>query len=250
MKNRIDWIKKIHPNFKEEKWFHDKVISPNEIELFEFYEEDCSYEDYINPNKIIGISYAFEYNSFSDITWIELLNSLKRLDRVIDNFKTYDDVKNHIHYNKEYKYVSKYGDYFITTAGQHRLCLSKFLNLEKVKTKIVEHKLNNSRLKFYNILKENIEFFKSLGFYYETDKELIEYTKNNNYLFIYFDNFKLRINSKILEYFIEYYKNLKSNFFNTKYAKFKRTLELNNWINVDSIDELKKYKHIILKEKL
>ncbi len=48
--NRIDWIQKIHPNFKEEKWFNDNVIRPNEIEHFEFYEESSTYKDYINPN--------------------------------------------------------------------------------------------------------------------------------------------------------------------------------------------------------
>ncbi len=243
--NRIDWIQKIHPNFKEEKWFYDNVIRPNEIEHFEFYEESSTYKDYINPNKIIGISYADAYNYDSDITWIELLNKLRRLDWVISNLKTYEDIINHIHYNKSEKYVSKYGDFYITTSGQHRLCLSKFLNLEKVEVNINEYKLNVDRLKFYSVLKDNIKLFAYLGFPFKTEKELMDYTKNNNYLYLSFEHSNLKIHSQILDFFIEYYKNLNPNFLSKKYAKLKKFLNpADGLIDINSVDKLKKYEYL------
>ncbi|MHA3045867.1 hypothetical protein AWR41_02265 [Riemerella anatipestifer] len=248
--NRLDWVKKIYPDFKEAKWMNDNVIRPEKIENYDFYEESNTYEDYIDPSKIIGISYAYAYNCFNNITWLQLLNSLKRLNWVIKNFKTYNEVTKHIYYNEEDKCVSKYGEYYITTSGQHRLCLAKFLNLEKVKVSITEYKINESRFNYYKLLQENIEFLKSVGFYYKTDRELVEYTKNAKYLHLNFGGFKLGISSSIVPFFIEFYKNLKPNFLYTQYAKLKRNFTSNQPIYIDTIEELKKYKHIIITAKL
>ncbi|MBT0550787.1 replication initiation protein [Riemerella anatipestifer] len=247
--NRLDWVKKIYPDFKEAKWMNDNVIRPEEIENYDFYEESNTYEDYIDPSKIIGISYADDYNYYHDITWLQLLNELKKLHLVIGNFKTYDEVIKHIYYSKGDKCVYKYGEYYITTSGQHRLCLAKFLNLEKVKVFITEYKINESRFNYYKLLQENIELLKSLGFYYKTDKELLKQT-TIKYLFLKFGKFELVINSDIMPFFIEFYKNLKPNFLYTQYAKLKRNFTSNQPIYIDTIEELKKYKHIIITAKL
>lgn len=231
---------------------NDKVIRPDEIPNHDFYEEVNTYEDYINPSKIIGIKYAFAYNFFTDITWFQLLTKLKRLDRVMKNFKTYEELISHINHNEDEKSVSKYGDYYITTSGQHRLCLAKFLNLEKVKVSIKEYRFNENRFNYYNLLKDNLQFLNSLGFRYESNEELIQYTKNMKYLFLKVGEFELNINSEVLSFFIKYYKNLKSNFFYMQYAKLKRRLEPKNMIciGIDTVEDLKKYKYTLLKIKL
>lgn len=163
MLSRIDWIKEIYPDFVESEWMHEAVISQADIKLFFLYETDrFEYEDYINPRDIIGIFYAFAYNWFSDISWTELLNSLKRFDWIRDNFSSYQEVEHHIHNNKETKLVEKYGDQLITIRGQHRLCLAKFFRIEKVKVHIIEFKINEKKLQCFRTLQRHRDLFKKL----------------------------------------------------------------------------------------
>ncbi|MDP8176602.1 hypothetical protein QJU83_03500 [Pasteurella skyensis] len=242
---RIDWIKKIYPDFKEKKWIYDNVISPKDIELKDFYIQSSSYEDFINPKQIVGISYAYQYNDFNKINWLDLLNQLKRLDWVINTFKTHQDIEYHIHNNPEPKCVAKYGEKYITCQGQHRLCLSKFLNITKVKVNIIEYKLDKKQLKFFNLLQKNKTLLNTFGLNIESHQTLLKYSREQ-YLFLYIQNFILKVNIEILEDFVEFYTSIKINFFNKQYALLKTFMEFNYWIEINTINDLIAYKHLFV----
>ena len=85
---RISWLKRIYPEFKEEKCFEENVFRPYDLIYFDFFERDntSGYTEKINPKDIIGIEYAFDYNFSEKINWYELLCRLRRLKHVINNF--------------------------------------------------------------------------------------------------------------------------------------------------------------------
>src|SRR5690606_29129091 len=101
----------------------------------------------ISPKIICGIEYGDGYNDRKDINWLELFISLKRLNRVVRNFRTYEEIIKHIHYpHKDEKQVSQFGNHYFTSSGQHRLCLAKLLDVESVEVKIIKYKLDEERL--------------------------------------------------------------------------------------------------------
>lgn len=78
--------------------------------------ESGYYDDYINPAHIVGIEYAYAYNCFNAITWFDLINGLKRFDRIRRNMSSYEELLDHVHndYN-ETKTGAKYGNQYITS---------------------------------------------------------------------------------------------------------------------------------------
>lgn len=147
-KDREQWIESFNCNFKNQTWHNDKVYHPSEIIYSPFFEIAKQYTDFIDPKNICGIEYAWQYNcpSFKsenyEYYWLNLLHDLKRLDRVIDNFTTKETLLQHIHNNIDEKVVKKYGNHLFTISGQHRLCISKFIEIEAVEVFIIEYKLN------------------------------------------------------------------------------------------------------------
>jgi len=74
----FEWLTSITP-MPAEDWHSDPVIRISDIPNHQFYKKDEKYyRAVIDPQHIKGISYGYAYNCFSDITWLELLNSLKR----------------------------------------------------------------------------------------------------------------------------------------------------------------------------
>lgn len=139
---REDWIKTFQPNFDNQKWHDDDVPRPDQMKYHKFFKLHKIYSDFINPAKIVGIEYGYKYNFYNRISWRELLQRLERLDEVIKNKKTRQEIIDHIHSDKDKKVVQKYGDNYFTISGQHRLCLAKYLEIPKVKVKIHEYSLN------------------------------------------------------------------------------------------------------------
>ncbi|MBV7441574.1 hypothetical protein KRX57_09075 [Weeksellaceae bacterium TAE3-ERU29] len=139
---RENWIKLFQPNYKNQKWHKEKVYHPNDIKHLKYFKLYKIYDDYINPKNIIGIKYGYGYNENKEIDWLYMLQNLRRLHRVIDNFKDKKSLIEHIHRNKDEKSVLKYGNYYFTTSGQHRLCIAKYLELEKVKVSVTEYRLD------------------------------------------------------------------------------------------------------------
>jgi len=147
----FEWLNTISP-IKDKNWHNENVIRVNQIENIDFYENrKNSYKAYINPNDIKGIQYLDNYNHTDDITWKQLLNCLKRFDEVREKSTNYDLIFNHIHneYNQP-KTVCKYGNTLITSSGQHRLALAKFLNLQSVAVTIIEYEFNDSKYRRYS----------------------------------------------------------------------------------------------------
>jgi len=143
------WLKSIYPTFEKLKWHTDKVFHPLHIKHYSFFKEDIRYNAKINPTKIHGIQYAYQYNDplhdpNKRIDWLDLLHNLKRLDSIIDGMKTRESVVDHIHNCKESKVVLQFGNHYFTTAGQHRLCLAKFLEVSEVEVEIIKYKFDRS----------------------------------------------------------------------------------------------------------
>ncbi len=105
-KDKLDWLKCINPNFKNEDWHNKNVYKPTDLRYYDFFEEHKKYDADINPNQIIGIEYAFNYNFHNNITWVELFLRLKRLDWVINKFKNVDELSKHIHLNYQSIYIT------------------------------------------------------------------------------------------------------------------------------------------------
>ena len=211
---RISWLKRIYPEFKEEKCFEENVFRPYDLIYFDFFERDNTfgYTEKINPKDIIGIEYAFDYNFSEKINWYELLCRLRRLKHVINNFKTKEDIINHIHYkygDAESKCVWKFGKHYFTTSGQHRLCLAKFLNVESVEVYVTVFKLNKERLVRYKKIKALANNLHKYHFIYRIkDEELREDSINKDF-YIFISKKLVIINIDLIPEFIKYYESFR-----------------------------------------
>ncbi len=148
-KERKNWIKSYQPNFNIQDWHNNKVYHPTDIKYLSFYEKVSARKQKINPSNIIGIEYAWAYNcpsSNRSVDWLYLLRNLKRLDRVIDGFKSKESLIQHIHKDEDPKSVKKYGGNYFTTSGQHRLCIAKYLEVNSVEVNVEEFRLNKKLL--------------------------------------------------------------------------------------------------------
>ena len=96
MKN-YDWLHQVCM-IKEEAWYLEKVIRIDQVENHEFYEDTFTqYKAFVNPRQIRGIQYAYDYNDTNDITWMDLLNRLKRFDRIRSSLTDYSSLVSHVH---------------------------------------------------------------------------------------------------------------------------------------------------------
>ena len=138
--NNYEWLNSIYP-IKSENWHFEKVIRVSDIENVNFYKHNKSfYRSRIKTSFIKGIDYAYAYNCFSDITWIELLNNLKRFKQIKAKNSSFGELVAHAmsDYN-EPRTVLKYDSIYITSCGQHRMALAKFLNIEEVEVEVIEY---------------------------------------------------------------------------------------------------------------
>lgn len=143
VEERIMWLKNMNPCFNSKNWHDDQVFHPSQITYLQFFKRISTSIELIDPSKISGIDYFGSYNSHNkNYTWINFFTDLKRLDWVIDNFNNLEQVTNHIHNAKEGKTVLQFGKHYFTIQGQHRLCLSKFLNIPEVKVTVIKHVLD------------------------------------------------------------------------------------------------------------
>lgn len=203
---RLIWLKSIYPEFEDKESFYENVYRPEDLKYYDFFNRKKQYKEYINPENIVGIRYAWAYNSHFKINWHQLLRELHRLKHVIENFKSKEEVINHIHHNySEQKYVLKYGNHYFTIGGQHRLCLAKFLNLKSVEVNVTEYELDKSRLVQFKKLKTAIKRLSKYGLVWDYSFE--EMAEASKYEYMYLGRFKtsIRIKINLLSQFIDYY---------------------------------------------
>jgi hypothetical protein len=248
---KMDWLKAIYPKFKRENWNNENVYKPSDLNYFEFFEPVKTYIDKINPSSILGIAYFPEYNFYNQITWLGLFYGLKRLDKVACNFKNWEALVRHIHTNMDSKTVSKFGNHFFTTSGQHRLCLAKFLDLKNIEVEVREYKLNKEKLiKWRNLKKQEI-IFKKLHLVcedsdFETyiNREVIVFSISQKYIYM---------RHEIVDSFLDYYQNFKTISFlkpiHLKVCKILYFEENGYGIEINSKEDLKKISFLILKHK-
>lgn len=188
----ISRLKEITKTEKLKGWHFEKVFSESEIENFSFYSRSPkSYlTNEINPTVILGTTHV----SYNNMTWIEMLGSLQRYwtqepEKTIYNIHDETII--------EKKSVAKYGDiYLISAGGNHRICLAKFLGLEKIKVEISEYEFDHESFRIYSQ-------FQTLGFKtkYYISQDGTQWEVITNYL-------RLQIfGSSLAEKFIGYYQN-------------------------------------------
>lgn len=157
--SNLDWLKKRYP-IRPKKWHTEKVLRINEIENYRFYSRNSTktYRGIISPLDIKGIQYAYAYNDGTDITWIDLLNNLKRFKDIRHSNMTHEELIEHAQsdYN-ESRTVSKFGSLYFTTTGQHRMALCKFLDLEKVTVQINEYTFDQEKFNAYQARKKFVK---------------------------------------------------------------------------------------------
>lgn len=132
------WLASIYPKYKSQSWHNNAVFHPIHVKHFPFFKLREMVTEKISPRKICGLKYESGYHwpgyksSDYGMDWMGLFYSLKRLDWVIDNHKTKEDVVDHIHKDSDRKVVFQFGDHYFIQNGRHRLCLAKFLDVEFV----------------------------------------------------------------------------------------------------------------------
>ena len=205
----LEWLNSISP-IKDQPWQHEKVIRIAEIDNIQFYQRDCRcYRAVMNPQDIQGIDYAYEYNFYEEITWLQLLNSLKRFDWIKNNKNTYEALVEHIQNDyQEAKLVEKYGDVYITGKGQHRLALAKFLGLAKIEVNIQEYPFAQAEYQRYLSRKFFLGSMLQEGL---INDQTYQWNLNNDCpaVFIEIDGKSIDIDEEVMLPFYELYKNLK-----------------------------------------
>ena len=203
---REQWLESIYPNYKKQNWHENKVFHPAHLINKSFFVESSYYVDLINPQKICGLEYAYSYNHKIDceIDWKYMLHYLKRLDWVIDTLKSKEEIVDHIHNTTGEKCVLKYGDHYFTIAGQHRLCLAKFLDICEVKVSIIEYKLDRLRFireRTFERLRSKLIEYKILNINYENDS-------SSDYIHLDFKDKFIRLNKSFAVRVIKRYEKL------------------------------------------
>lgn len=181
-------LKFLNPDFFYKEWYFNKVINSTEIVNKKFY-TDCYefFEEEINVNQITGSYHCRYYGK----TWIEMLGSLKRFE---NNIKDCESALSYINTEKQSINLNRYGDDYIIGEGNHRSCLAKFLNIEKIKASVTKYEFNED--------------------YYSKWKELksrnitpLSIDENNWTLKLHDD--ELIIKDRLITHFIEHYDSIK-----------------------------------------
>lgn len=211
--SNFDWLSETC-GIQAQSWHQDKVLKASQIENSKFYKRERDYyDDYINPAQIVGIEYGYAYNCFNEITWLDLINALKRFDRIRRNMSSLDELLDHAHndYN-ETKTVAKYGNQYITLAGQHRLALCKFLGIQSVKVSVAEHPFDSE---MYNRYLARKSFLDDLIIENLINSESYDRAANDdgNYTSILIRGKYIWIKPQCFNSFINLYRDLKINHF-------------------------------------
>lgn len=133
-----NWLGSIYPQYKAQTWHNNAVFHPIHVTHFRFFKLTEMVTERISPRKICGLKYESGYHwpghksTDYGMDWMQLFYSLKRLNWVIDNFKTREEVVEHIHKDSDRKVVFQFGDHYFIQSGRHRLTLAKFLDVEFV----------------------------------------------------------------------------------------------------------------------
>jgi hypothetical protein len=148
----------INPDLVINEWCFRKVIPHHEVEHLEFYRYSNHSTQLISPSRIIGTDHASYYKG----NWIDMLNGLKRNSGLTSKQAITQFVEDESFTEK--KWVMKYGNTFIITQGNHRLCFSKFLELSHVRVKVDEYVLDVANYSIYERLNK-------LGIFVEYEKQ-------------------------------------------------------------------------------
>jgi hypothetical protein len=155
----MDWLstqgfsrlKEINPNFEMKDWYMEKVKTLDEIDNYNFYKDTYRiYDAIISPLQIIGTDHA----SYNSGTWIEMLGNLKRNHNLKSYYSIYEFIFNEEYESKENKSVIKFGDQYIIGLGNHRLCFSKFLDLDQIPVTVTEYAFDYDSFNIYTRLKD------------------------------------------------------------------------------------------------
>ena len=247
---REKWIATFNPNFSQQEWHNDIVFHPTQIKYFDFFTKTSSKKEFISPEKICGIEYAYQYNCplYKDpnwqFHWIELLHELKRLHRVMRNFKTKEAIIEHIHKDEDSKVVMQFGDHYFTTSGQHRLCLAKLLELEEVEVTVDKYELDRFLFSRELTLEKYLPFLKQKKIITNT----YERNLNSNSVILNINKTSIFLDKKLIIYLVNRYKILEKQPWRGWTNSFKKNKAQSGYLNITDENELYLLDKFILRQ--
>ena len=151
LQNGFKRLKQIKPDFTYQKWFFDKTIDKTNIDNFSFYTD--SYKsievESISAKSIVGTTHS----NYINLMWIEMLGGLDRFDSNVGSKN--EMLQQFMNTQKQEKKVSKYGDFYIISGeGNHRICLSKFLDIDITNAQVSECEFNDKYYTCWHELKK------------------------------------------------------------------------------------------------
>lgn len=244
--SNFEWLRRVYP-FSDHDWHNEIVIRMYDLPNFEFYKKRSEYSRAtINPKDIKGIEYAWAYNSYNQITWKQLLNMLRRFDWVRRNKTTYKDLVDHaLNDYKEARTVYKIGSEYITTTGQHRLALCKFLDIEEIEVDVIEYDFQQEKFNQHCLQKSFLASLKDEGFIDENEyaKAL---TLDSHFLAVRIAGVFFMIENHILKAFWNHYQKSRITWYTNLYDSINSYLfgSIDNYTNNDlrKEDDILRYK--------
>ena len=247
----LEWLNSFH--FIEDRmWQHERVIRLHEVDNFDFYDSCNTYAGLIDTHQIKGIEYAYAYNFYDNINWLELLERLKNFEYIRNGvgihppLNSYESLVKHIkspRSEKGTKSVSKFGNSYITTEGQHRMALAKFLELSEVEVTIMNYTFNIERYKRYSIRIECVKRLLETGFvndyFYRYALENKAHTES---FFLSIGDQTIFINDSFLEQVTDLLIKTRDNFFTILKNQFKDKTTADSRIEIYTDEQFEKYK--------
>ena len=230
-----------------EPWFDEKLILEDNIENIYFWKTLPSIDHGIVDVPFINVK-GTHHPNYGNKTWLQNLQYLSRFysyytrESILKYFATSNNLKTDICFNR---YDERY---FVSSEGNHRTTIAKFLGLTHIKANVTEYVFD---YEFFNLINE----FRTLKFIVNSESSNIYRGMTWK---LKLDNLTFIINSfEMLKEFIQFYKTINISWLDLKIIQFKQSIKLDKtkdffYIN-NHIDftkaltiELKKSKNKIL----
>lgn len=130
----LDRYKRLVGDPKFLPWHFQRVSKPEEVENYAFYGSEVTFDTWVevDTTKIVGTSHC----SYNDRSWIENIGSLK-------GYKDRErkGIEEMIHESRPGITLSKYGDKYFISEGNHRTTFAKFLGFKSLRVNTVQNYL-------------------------------------------------------------------------------------------------------------
>ena len=137
-------------------WTFEKVKYFHEIKdayFYQFLDEEEFFDVYVDLKRVTGSTYFGAYNGFK---WGEMRIYLKRRN-VTTPEQALREALNPTQGDWDKIRFLKFGQDYLIHNGHHRTCILKFAKFNQIPATVIEYKIDNELLSYYNILKKEFE---------------------------------------------------------------------------------------------